>query len=132
MNGNLEKIFLFITVLGGLLSASGIFAFASLNIVKRTKEIGIRKALGATVSNILGLLNREFVIVLLLAALVGSVGGYYATKALLSILYAYHIGVGILPVTLSAAFIFGIGILTTSATILKSARSNPVHSLRTE
>ena len=46
-NANLEKIFLFITVLGGVLSSSGIFALASLNIAKRTKEIGIRKALGS-------------------------------------------------------------------------------------
>ena len=132
MNGNMKKIFLFITVLGGLLSASGIFALASLNVIKRTKEIGIRKTLGATVSNILALMNREFVIILLVAAILGSVGGFYATNALLGILYAYHISVGILPVLLSATFIFGIGIFTTTVTILKAARSNPVHSLRAE
>lgn len=132
MNGNMKKIFFFITILGGLLSASGIFALASLNVIRRTKEIGIRKTLGASVNNILGLMNREFVIVLLLAAILGSVGGYYATNTLLGILYAYHISVGMLPVILSAIFIFGIGILTTSATILKAARSNPVNSLRTE
>ena len=132
MNANMEKIFFFITVLGGLLSASGIFALASLNITKRTKEIGIRKALGATENNILGLMNTEFVIVLLLAATLGSVGGYYVTHALLSMLYAYHVDVGIFPIILSATFIFGMGILTTSITILKAARSNPVNTLRTE
>lgn len=132
MNANMEKIFLFITILGALLSASGIFALASLNVQKRTKEIGIRKTLGATVKNILGLMNREFVIILLLAAIAGSVGGYYATNTLLGILYAYHISVGIFPVVLSAIFIFGIGIFTTSVTILKAARSNPVDTLRTE
>ena len=132
MNGNMKKIFFFITILGGLLSASGIFALASLNVIKRTKEIGIRKTLGATVNNILGLMNREFVIVLLLAAILGSVGGYYATNALLGILYAYHINVGFFPVVLSAIFIFAIGIFTTSVTILKAARSNPVDTLRTE
>lgn len=131
-DANMEKIFFFITILGALLSASGIFALASLNVIKRTKEIGIRKALGATVNNILGLLNREFVIVLLFAAMAGSMGAYYATTSLLSILYAYHISVGILPVVLCAAFISGIGIFTTSATILKAARHNPVDSLRTE
>ena len=132
MNGNMKKIFFFITILGGLLSASGIFALASLNVVKRTKEIGIRKTLGASVSNILALMNREFVIVLLAAAVMGSAGGYYATDAILGILYAYHISVGFLPVVLSAVFIFGIGIFTTSVTILKAARSNPVNTLRTE
>ena len=102
-NANLEKIFLFITVLGGLLSASGIFALASLNIAKRTKEIGIRKALGATIGNIVGLLNREFVIVLTIAAIVGSVSGYFLTNALLAEIYAYRIPVGIISVVLCAA-----------------------------
>jgi ABC-type antimicrobial peptide transport system permease subunit len=77
LNTNLEKIFLFITVLGGLLSASGIFALASLNIAKRTKEIGIRKALGASVNNIVGLLNREFTIILIIAAIIGSAGDIF-------------------------------------------------------
>ncbi|HEY4656344.1 MAG TPA: FtsX-like permease family protein [Cyclobacteriaceae bacterium] len=131
-NANLEKIFLFITILGGLLSASGIFSLASLNIARRTKEIGIRKALGATVSNIMSLLNREFVIVLSVAAVLGSIGGYFLTDTLLSKIYAYHIAVGIIPVVLCALMIFGIGILTTSSTILKAARSNPVDTLRNE
>ena len=132
MNANMEKIFFFITILGALLSASGIFALASLNVLKRTKEIGIRKTLGASVRNILGLMNREFVIVLLLAAIGGSVGGYYATEELLDELYAYHINVGIVPLLLSAMFIFGIGIFTTSLTILRAAKSNPVDTLRME
>ncbi|HMI66631.1 MAG TPA: FtsX-like permease family protein [Cyclobacteriaceae bacterium] len=131
-NANLEKIFLFITILGGLLSASGIFALASLNIAKRTKEIGIRKALGATVTNIVGLLNREFVIILSIAAVLGSVGGYFLTGMLLGELYAYHIPVGIVSVILCAILIFIIGIFTTSSTILRAARANPVESLRTE
>jgi putative ABC transport system permease protein len=132
LNGNMEKIFLFVTLLGALLSASGIFALASLNITKRTKEIGIRKALGASVNNVVGLMNREFLIILFAAAVLGSVGGYYATNKLLSILYAYHIAVGFFPVLLSALFIFGIGIFTTSVTILRAARSNPVDTLRSE
>lgn len=132
LNGNLEKIFLFITLLGGLLSASGIFALASLNVAKRTKEIGIRKALGASVNNIVGLLNREFTIILIIAAILGSVGGYFLTGQLLGAIYKYHIPVGIIPVILCAAAIFGIGIFTTSATILKAAKTNPVDTLRSE
>ena len=131
-NTNMQKIFFFITVLGALLSASGIFALASLNIAKRTKEIGIRKALGASIGNILGLLNREFVIILALAAIAGSVGGYYFTDMLLTQFYAYHISVGWVPVTLCAVTIFAIGISTTSSTILKAAQENPVHTLRSE
>jgi putative ABC transport system permease protein len=131
-NANLEKIFLFITILGGVLSSSGIFALASLNIAKRTKEIGIRKALGASVENVIGLLNKEFVIILAIAGILGSVAGYYLTNALLKEIYAFHVPVGIASVIICSLFIFGVGIFTTSATIFKAARANPVNTLRNE
>lgn len=131
-NANLEKIFFFITILGGLLSASGIYALASLNIARRTKEIGIRKTLGASVNSILQLLNKEFIIILCVAGIVGGVGGYFATNFLLSQLFAYHIPVTLLPVALCSLAIFVLGILTTSSTIIRAARSNPVKTLRSE
>ncbi len=132
VNSNLKRIFLFLTLLGGLLSASGIFSLASLNIAKRTKEIGIRKALGATVSNVVMLLNREFVITLTLAGVVGAVGGFYLTNALLDVIYKYHISIEIFSVVLCAVVIFSIGIFTTSVTIFKAAKANPVDTLRSE
>lgn len=132
VNGNLKNMFLFITVLGGLLSVSGIFALASLNIAKRTKEIGIRKALGASVRNIVTLLNREFAIILVAAAIVGSIGGYYLTTALLEEIYEYYLPVGLLPIALCALAVFAMGIVTTSSTIFRAARANPVETLRTE
>ena len=129
-NGNLKKIFLFLTVLGGLLSASGIFSLASLNIARRIKEIGIRKALGASVSNVVMLLNREFVIILVVAGLLGSVGGFFGTEWLLDLIYAYYIPISIFPIVISALAIFTIGILATSITILQAAKANPVDTLR--
>jgi putative ABC transport system permease protein len=132
LNGNLQRIFLFLTVLGGMLSASGIYSLASLSIAKRTKEIGIRKALGASVRNVLLLLNKEFVIILGIAAILGGVGGYYLTKMLMDEIYAYHIPIGVIPIVLCGLSIFAVGILTTCSTIYKAAKSNPVDSLRTE
>ncbi len=131
-NTNLKKIFIFLTILGGLLSMSGIFAIASLNIEKRTKEIGIRKALGATVSHMITLLSREFSVILLVAALIGSVGGYFLTSALLDEIYALHVAVGLIPVIISAISIILIGLLTTGSIIVRAAHANPVESLRDE
>ncbi len=131
-NRNLKKIFLFLTILGGLLSASGIFSLASLNIAKRTKEIGIRKALGATISNVVLLLNREFIIILVVAGILGSLGGYFGTSWLLDMIYAYHIPMHVFPVIVAALIIFMVGILTTSMTTLKAAKANPVDTLRDE
>ncbi|HYF70165.1 MAG TPA: FtsX-like permease family protein [Ohtaekwangia sp.] len=131
-NANLKQIFLFLTVLGGLLSASGIFSLASLNIARRTKEIGIRKALGATVVNVVALLNREFVIILMIAVVFGSVGGFYLINALLDEIYAHHIVISIIPIIVCAVGVFAMGMLTTSSTTLKAAKANPVDTLRNE
>lgn len=131
-NANLKKIFIFLTILGGMLSASGIFALASLNTEKRLKEIGIRKTLGASLQSILALMNKEFVIILTVAGILGSLGGYYLTEMLLGKIYAYHISVGIIPVVMCSLLIFIVGIATTGATIMKAAKSNPVDTLRDE
>ena len=131
-NRNLTQIFLFITLLGCLLSASGIYSLANLNIEKRTKEIGIRKVLGATVISIIRLINKEFAIILLLAMIFGGIGGYFLTSILLEDIYATHIEVGLITITLCGLFIFFIGILTTSGTIFKAAIANPATTLRDE
>lgn len=131
-NGNLTQICFFITLLGCLLSASGIYALASLNVQRRTKEIGVRKVLGASVGTIVRLLNKEFSIILALAAILGSSGGYLLTNALLNDLYVQHIEIGIATIALCAGLIFAIGISTTSATILRTATDDPTKTLRTE
>jgi putative ABC transport system permease protein len=84
------------------------------------------------VQSIVALLNREFALILLIAAVAGSVAGYFLTEALISELYAYHIPVGLLPVALCALTIFGVGLLTTCSTVLKAAQANPVKTLRSE
>jgi putative ABC transport system permease protein len=131
-NKNLKDIFFFLTVLGCMLSVSGIYSLASLNTNKRKKEIGIRKVLGASVPGIVRLLNREFVMMLSAAVLAGGFFGYLLTNALLSNLYKQFVGVDSVSLLLGAAIIFLLGVTATSATILKVAVDNPSNSLRSE
>lgn len=132
LNNNLKQIFLFITLLGCVLSASGIYALASLNVQKRTKEIGVRKVLGANVRSIVYLVNREFAIILAIAMVLGTSGGYFMTNVLMGNLYAQHIQIGLMTVVLCGLSIFIVGISTTSATIFKTATDDPTKSLRSE
>jgi putative ABC transport system permease protein len=131
-NHNLGKIFLFLTILGCLLSVSGLYSMASLNITRRTKEIGIRKVLGATVTSILRLINTEFAIILLAAGVFGGLGGYYLTDGLLTSLYAQRISVGLMPVLLCSVFVIAVGLVATSLTILRAAGDSPVKALKVE
>jgi hypothetical protein len=131
-NRNLKRVFLFLTVLGCLLSASGIYSLATLNVQRRIREIGVRKVLGASTPHIFALLNREFAVILALAALLGGAGGFSLTNALLNDLYVHHVPVGLVPVLLSGLLVFGLGIAAASVSILGAARANPVDSLKAE
>jgi ABC-type antimicrobial peptide transport system permease subunit len=131
-NRNLTQIFLFITLLGCLLSVSGIYSLANLNVEKRTKEIGVRKVLGASIGNIIRLINKEFAIILVLAMIFGGIGGYFLTNILLEDIYATHIEVELFTIVLCGLFIFIIGISTTSGAIFKAASANPATTLKDE
>ena len=132
INANMKKIFIFLTVLGGLLSVSGIFALSSLNVERRTKEIGIRKALGGTIPGIVGLLSRGFVYILSIAAIIGGTGGYFLSDLLMDQIYAYHISVQVLAVVIGVLIVSVAGLFTTSTTIFRAAQADPVKSLRDE
>lgn len=129
-NRNLSGIFFFMTVLGCVLSVSGLYSMANLNIYRRTKEIGVRKVLGATVISILKLINVEFALILLTAVVLGGFGGHILTGALLSDLYAQHIDVNLATVVISGVFVALIGLSATSMTIWTTASSNPVKALK--
>jgi putative ABC transport system permease protein len=129
-NHNLGKIFIFLTVLGCLLSVSGLYAMASLNIHRRTKEIGIRKVLGASISSILRLINKEFAIILLIAGILGGIGGFMLSDGLLSSLYKQRIEVGAISVVVCSTFVIVVGLTATSVTIWAAARDNPVKALK--
>ncbi len=131
-NRNLSRIFLFMTVLGCMLSVSGLYSMATLNIHRRTKEIGVRKVLGASVLSILKLINIEFAMILLLAVILGGYGGYMLTDALLSDLYAQHLEVPLITTVTCGVFVFLMGMISTSLTIWSTANSNPVTTLRSE
>jgi len=132
VSDNIKTMFIYISVLAMVIAAMGLFALVSLNLARRTKEIGIRKVLGATMTNIMSLVNREFVLLLLAATVIASVAGYFAMQALLQSIYAYHVGFSALPFVLAGAMVFALAALTIGSQVLKVASANPVHALRYE
>jgi putative ABC transport system permease protein len=131
-NKNLKQILLFLTVLGCLLSVSGVYALAILNVQRRRKEIGVRKVIGASVISIIKLLNRDFAVILGLAVLFGGACGYILTDSLLNSLFFQHIEVSISIALFCGLVIFVVGLSGASITIFKSAVENPVSALRSE
>lgn len=132
VNDNIVKIFAFLGVVAIMLSATGLYTLVSLNIIKRMKEIGVRKVLGASVSNITRIINTEFVIMLLLSSVIGSVLSYYAVDGLMDSIWDYYQPASSLTFTLSIFILFFISGVTIAYKVLSAASMNPVNTLRTE
>ena len=116
---------------GILIACLGLFGLASLSVSQRTKEIGIRKVLGASVSGIIALLSREFVLLLTIANLVAWPVAYWAMGQWLNG-FAYRIEPGIKIYLLCSLLAVVIALCTISLQAIRAARSNPVDALRYE
>jgi len=114
-----------------IISCIGLFGLAAYMAEKRTKEIGIRKVLGATVPQVWMLLSKEFVILVIISCLIASPVSYYYLHAwLLKYQYRISIGPGVFIVAGAGSII--LTLLTISFQAIKAALMNPVKSLRTE
>lgn len=110
---------------------TGVLGLVSLSVSKRSKEIGIRKVLGATAPNILSLVSREYIVLLTVSFLVGIPLSYLFCSSWLGA-FTYHINLAWWMFLVPVAFLFLITVLLVSAQSLKSALSNPVETLRYE
>jgi putative ABC transport system permease protein len=110
----------------------GLFALVSLNIIKRTKEFGIRKVLGANIFNIGYLVSREFIFVLLAASVTGSLLGYLLVDTFMTSIWAYHVDFGFIPFVLSSLLMIGVALLTVSTQVVSASQANPIDSIRYE
>ena len=114
-----------------LLACLGLFGLAALAAVNRTKEIGIRKVLGASVTQVAGLLSKQFVRLIVVALLIASPLAWYCMNRWLQS-YAYRININWLVFVLAGVFAIGIAVITVSVQAIKAALTNPVTSLRNE
>ena len=127
----LGKLFGYFTALAILIGCLGLFGLSAYSAEQRTKEIGIRKVLGATTSNVTMLLVREFTKWVLVAVLIAWPVGYFIMNTWLQN-FAYRIGLSMDTFILSALLAFVIAILTVAYQAVKAAVANPIESLKYE
>ena len=113
------------------IAALGAFGLAALATTRRTKEIGIRKVLGASQTQILSLLSREFVLYIALSSLIAFPIAYYATNQWLQT-FAYRTELGIGAFLLGSIAMFLVVLTTVTTQTLKATRANPADALRDE
>jgi putative ABC transport system permease protein len=125
------EIFTTFSALAILLACLGLFALAAFAITQRTKEIGIRKALGASVPGIMRMLSKDFLKLILIAAVLTFPVAWWAMhKWLMDFAYRVNIGWWVFVVAAMAAVL--IAFIAISFHSIKAAIASPVKSLRTE
>jgi putative ABC transport system permease protein len=125
------KVIALFSMLAALIACLGLFGLSSFTIVQRTKEIGIRKVLGATVSQIAGLLSKDFVKLVLLAGVIAVPFAYFTMEEWLSG-HATRIRLNGWMFILPSILVLAISLITVSFQTIKAALANPVKSLRSE
>ena len=132
-----DKTYSFIIILGfslGLaifLSCLGLFGLTAFGVQRRTKEIGIRKVLGASIMNVTVLLMKSFAKWVVLANIIAwPLAYYYISKWLEN--FAYRTSIGIETFILSALLVLVIAVITVSFKVIRVSLSNPVESLKHE
>ncbi|HEU5291222.1 MAG TPA: ABC transporter permease [Cyclobacteriaceae bacterium] len=132
VNANLVKMFVFLGVVALMLSATGLFTLVSLNIIKKMKEIGVRKVLGASVGNLTKVINKEFIIILSIASVFGAALGWWMSAMLMESIWDYYQKVTITSMVISATILFVASALSIGYKIYKTTRLNPALVLRDE
>jgi putative ABC transport system permease protein len=127
----LAAIVKYFTIIAILISCLGLFGLATFSVEQRTKEIGIRKVLGASVSGIVLLIAREFIRLVLIAVVIASpVAAWMMHQWLRD--FAYRTSIGWTVFAVSGVIACLIAFVTVSSQAIKAAVRNPVKSLRTE
>ncbi|MBP9924613.1 MAG: ABC transporter permease [Cyclobacteriaceae bacterium] len=128
LTSTLASLFATLTI---IITGLGLFGLASFTAEQRTKEIGIRKVLGASVSSLVGMMSKDFSILVIISFVISSPFAWWSLNKYLE-RYPVRVDIAwwIFPVTGFIALAFAIAIVSTQA--LRAARSNPVNSLRSE
>lgn len=125
------KLLGIITTLGFFIACLGLFGLASFVARNRTKEIGIRKVLGASTPNIVAMLSKRFVMLILISVIIASPIAWYSMSTWLQD-FAYRINMNLFVFIVSAAGALAIALATVCIQGIRAAVANPAHSLRNE
>ena len=126
--GKVFGVFAFLAI---MIACFGLLGLSAYNVLQRTKEIGVRKVLGASLQSILVLLSRDFLKLVFISLLLAVPVGWFIMYRWLQD-YAYRINIGWWVFAIAGATALLIAIITICIQVLKAAEKNPVKSLRTE
>jgi putative ABC transport system permease protein len=125
------QLFIVFSFLAVIVACLGLFGLATFAAEQKTKEVGIRKVLGASISNIIAILARQFIFLVIISNILAWPPAYFLIDYYLSN-FAYRVEIGILVFIVSGLLAFIVAILSICFQSIKAASANPVKALRYE
>jgi len=132
INRSIKQLYIFLAIVATILSMIGLYTLISLNILNRTKEIGIRKVMGSPVPRIWLVLSKGFLINLAISSVLGCLGGYYLSLMMLDSIWDYWLDFNAWIYIYSVLIILVATLLTITGKVYQAALQNPVSCLRYE
>jgi putative ABC transport system permease protein len=127
----MESMFAYFSVLSIVIASLGLFGLASFSAEQRTKEVGIRKVLGASVTGITMTLSKEFLAWVIVSNVIAWPVALYAMKTWLQG-FAYRVEISVWVFVVAGLVALGVALLTVASRAVRVALANPVESLRYE
>ncbi|MEM8566705.1 MAG: FtsX-like permease family protein [Bacteroidota bacterium] len=132
VNTNVLKMFGFLGVVAAFMSVIGLFSIVSLSVLKRMKEVGVRKVLGASISHLMFILNKNFIIMLIVSSVIGSGLTYAIANPFMDMIWTYHAEPGIAAFGAAILMLLFFALATISLKVYRAATTNPTETIRTE
>jgi len=129
---SIAKIFLWLAVITVVLTATGFFALISLTLLKRMREIAVRKVVGAGPRDIYLLVNKGYFWIVLAGTALGCYAGWSLTRLLLNQIYRINNGISTVTLTISVVMMILIALATTGIKVWQAIKAKPVKLLRME
>jgi putative ABC transport system permease protein len=125
-------LYTFLGIVAIIMSVSGLYSLISLNLQNRTKELGIRKILGAPVPHIILHASKLFLIIMIISFAAGSLLGTVMVNAMMNSIWEYYEAIDVKVLSLAISILFTIAVTTILLKIVRITFSNPVEALRYE
>ncbi len=129
---SIAKIFFWFSIISVLLTATGLFALVSLTMLKKMREVALRRVVGATPRDILLLINKGYFWVFIISSFLGCYGGWVLTKSMLDSIFKVHVSIESSTLIISVVALFLITAVTTGIKVWQAIKTNPVKLLRNE
>jgi hypothetical protein len=127
---SVAKIFSLFAIVTILLTATGLFALVSLTVLKKMREIAIRKVVGATPMHIMALVNKGYLWIFIVGSALGCYAGFALTKLLMDMIFKINCGISLSTLAISMAVLLAVSLLTVGAKVFSALRTNPAEVLK--